>query len=101
MTLIVSTPASAASVTGKIKRVFAGSDTWYGVRFYMNITSNQASGVCKTDFIYTEPKDRNGHNQKVAVFIAAHMAGKNVSMTVQSGRDGYCELIEGSMYDDT
>ena len=86
----------AAYVVGTINRVHAGNDNWYGVRSYLDITSDQSNGVCDTAFVYTEPKPDNGHNQKVAVFLAAYMAGKPVSMTIAAGRGGFCELVEGS-----
>ena len=86
------------SVTGKITKVFAGLDNWYGVRFYLNISSNNSNGVCNTEFIYTEPEPGSGHNEKVSVFLAGYMAGKTVTLNVESGRNGYCKLVEGSMY---
>jgi hypothetical protein len=93
----LSTYANAASVQGKIKYVFAGKDNWYGVRFGLDITNDATNGICNTAFVYTEPKPDNGHNQKVAIFTAAYMAGKEVLMTVIPGRNGYCELVEGYM----
>jgi hypothetical protein len=86
------------SITGKIAKVFAGEDDWYGVRFYLDISSDNSNGACNTDFIYTEPEPGSGHNQKVSVFLAAYMANKTVTMSVASGRNGYCKLVEGSMY---
>jgi hypothetical protein len=88
----------AASLTGTIQSVFAGPDQSFGVRFYLSIIDNQASGVCNSVFVYTEPEVGSGHKEKVAVFTAAYLAGKTVTLTVAAGRDGYCKLVEGSMY---
>lgn len=89
---------AANSVTGKITKVFAGEDNWFGVRFYLDISSDNSNEVCNTEFVYTEPEAGSGHNQKVSVFLAAYMADKTVTMSVASGRNGYCKLVEGSMY---
>lgn len=60
--------------------------------------SDNSIGACNTDFIYTEPEPGSGHSQKVSIFLAAYMADKTVTMSVASGRNGYCKPVEGSMY---
>jgi len=99
--LVVSTSSAFADVgyvEGKIKRVFAGNDNWYGVRFYLDITSNRTNGLCNPHFVFSEPEDLNGHKEKVAVFTTAFLSGKSVEMTVEPGRGGFCKLVEGYMY---
>jgi hypothetical protein len=93
--IVLPAVSQAAYVTGTIASVFAGPEQNFGVRFYINVTGG---GVCNTAFVYTEPEAGSGHREKVSVFTAAYLAGKTVSMTVVSGRDGYCKLVEGSMY---
>lgn len=88
--------SAAGSIQGTIKNVFAGNDNWYGVRFYMNISSDQTNGECNSAFVYTEPEPDSGHKNKVAIFMAAYLAGKPVEFTVAAGRNGYCKLIEGT-----
>jgi len=90
--------AAPVTVSGKINKIMVGNDNWYGVRFYLDITSDGTNGQCNPAFIYTEPEANNGNQQKVAVFLAAYMAGKQVDFTVDVGRGGLCKLIEGSMY---
>lgn len=89
--------ANAAQVSGTIASVFVGEDHWYGVRFYLNVLSDQTNGECNPEFVYSEPDAGSGHKEKVAVFLAAYLAGKDVAMTVASGRGGYCRLVEGAM----
>ena len=48
--------------------------------------------------MYSEPETGSGHKEKVAVFMAAYIAGKAVKMNVEPGRGGYCKLLEGGMY---
>lgn len=121
--------ANNAVIQGKIYQVFTGQDDWYGTRFSLNeITSNTIDGVCDDSFVYTEPKVilliphgtgtattnngtttttstqyvqplTNGHDSKVAIFLAAYLAKKTVTMTVVSGKNGFCELIEGHIAD--
>jgi hypothetical protein len=90
--------AQAAWVEGTINSVFAGSDTWFGVRFYLTVTNNQTNGECNIEFVYTEPEPGNGHKEKVAIFTSAYLSGKAVQMTVTAGRNGYCKLIEGKIF---
>jgi len=87
--------ASAGTVQGTIKSVHAGSDSWFGVRFILNITNDATNGECNPAFVYTEPEPGSGHKDKVAVFMAAYLAGKPVDFTVAAGRNGYCKLVEG------
>ncbi len=97
--LIASVSHSAGTnITGKIEKVHAGKDDWYGVRFILNIQSIDDADICNPAFIYTEPKPNNGHDSKVAIFLSAYMANKDVRMLVVEGRGGYCELVEGHIY---
>ena len=97
--LVIGFPSVASalgSVQGTIRAIHAGNDNWYGVRFMLNITSNQTNGECNPDFIYTEPEPDSGHKNKVAVFTAAYLAGKPVLFWVMAGRGGFCKLVEGT-----
>jgi hypothetical protein len=97
VTAVLPSIASATgSVQGTIRAIHAGNDNWYGVRFMLNITSNQTNGECNPDFIYTEPEPDSGHKNKVAVFTAAYLTGKPVIFYVTAGRGGFCKLLEGS-----
>lgn len=99
VTCLAVTPALAiaGTVSGTISSVYAGGDNWYGVRFYLNITSDQTNGECNSAFVYTEPEPDSGHKNKVAVFMAAYLAGKSVILNVSQGRNGYCKLVEGQV----
>ena len=88
----------AGYVEGYITQVFAGKDAWYGVRFYLNVTSNQANNECNPMFVYSEPETGSGHKEKVAVFTSAYLVGKKVGLTVENGRGGFCKIVEGSMF---
>lgn len=87
--------SASGSVTAKITDVMAGADGWYGVRFYLKVTSNNAVNICKAEFAYTEPEPSSGHRNIVHVFSMAYMLGKTVHMVVVPGREGYCKIIEG------
>jgi hypothetical protein len=88
---------AAGFMGGKITRMMAGADSWFGVRFYVAMTNNQTAGICNPEFAYTEPELGSGHKDKVAVFTAAYLAGKNVLFTVAPGRNGYCRIFEGEI----
>ena len=90
--------ATVGYVQGTITKVHAGKDGWFGVRFYLDKTSDTTNGQCNSLFVYTEPDVNSGHNSKVAVFTAAYLAGKSVTFSVEIGRENYCKIFEGSMY---
>jgi hypothetical protein len=102
----VSTKTVAGQVAGKIIKVMAGRDNFYGTRFYIDKTSDTTDGGCNSNsFVYTEPNpitssapvDLSGYQSKVSVFLSAYIANKDVSFTVEAGRNGYCKIIEGHM----
>lgn len=93
---IPSVAFAVGSVQGTIRNIHAGTDNWYGVRFQLNITSDQTNGECNPSFIYTEPEPDSGHKNKVAIFTAAYLTGKPVLFWVAAGRGGYCKLLEGT-----
>lgn len=88
--------SAVGTVQGTIRAVHAGADKWYGVRFTLNITSDQTNGECNPAFIYTEPEPDSGHKDKVAVFTAAYLTNKPVLFWVTAGRGGFCKLLEGT-----
>ena len=75
-----------------------------GMRFWLNLEQDntaQMNQACDPIFIYTttsEHSDLTGHANKVALFMSAYAMQKKVRMTVQYGRGGYCELVEGYVY---
>ena len=84
-------------VTGKINKVLAGRDNFYGTRFYLNSTSDTTAGICNSVFIYMERELNSGFDTKLSIFLSAYMADKDVKFTVEVGRNGYNKLIEGFM----
>lgn len=96
--MTVSNEAVSASVSGTIVRVHAGTDGWFGVRFYLDVSNDATGGVCNSAFVYSEPETGNGHKEKVAVLLAAYLADKKVALTVGEGRNGYCKLLEGFIH---
>jgi hypothetical protein len=94
--VLPSIASAVGTVQGTIRAIHAGNDNWYGVRFMLNITSDQTNGECNPAFVYTEPEPDSGHKNKVAVFTAAYLAGKPVSFSVAAGRGGFCKLLEGT-----
>ena len=95
----------AGLVKGEINKVHAGKDTSYGVRFYLDTTSDTTGINCDSQFVYTVPDliteiapvDLTGHKSIVSTFLSAYLSNKNVSFTVEAGRNGYCKIIEGHM----
>ena len=95
----------AGVVKGKIIKVYAGRDNWYGIRFYLDITSDTTGTNCNVAFVYSEPDpitgtapvDLSGYKSIVSTFLSAYMSNKNVSFTVEAGRSDYCKIISGYM----
>ncbi|MBL4773941.1 MAG: hypothetical protein JKX98_10215 [Alcanivoracaceae bacterium] len=95
----------AGIIGGKINKVHAGSDNFYGVRFYLDITNDTTGTNCNSAFVYTAPNpitqaapvDLSGHKSKISTFLSAYMSNKNVAFTVETGRNGYCKIVEGYM----
>jgi len=94
---VVPDASAIGYATGTIRNVMAGADNWYGVRFFLNISSSDINGECNHLFFYTEPEPDSGHKNMVAVFTAAYLTNKTVTFTVIKGRNGFCKIVEGYM----
>ena len=92
------------SVKGYIGTVMTGSDSNFGMRFWLDLeedNTDQMKQPCDPIFVYTTTTEHSGltgHANKVTLFMSAYAMKQKVKMTVQYGRHGYCELVEGYVY---
>ena len=73
-----------AKVIGYIGTVFAGSDSTYGMRFYMHVeehNTDEMTRPCNYGFVYTRKQGWNGHDNKVTIFMSAYLMQHKVYFT--------------------